>query len=147
MTSSAPKPKLRILVADDSAHLRKIILRYLRTTFDIESLEAGNGAEAEALLQESLLYETEIDLIFLDWMMPEVTGYEFLKKIRGIERFSTQPAIIMLTAETYPEQIAACLKYDVARYVTKPFTEKDLVDAVHAALAKKAERIGVSRAV
>jgi two-component system phosphate regulon response regulator PhoB len=89
-----------------------------------------------------MMIDAPIHVVFLDWMMPEVTGFEFLKKIREIDMFKVNPQVIMLTAETYSDQINAAIKFDVASYETKPFTQEELV----AALIKAVEKGGYSNA-
>jgi DNA-binding response OmpR family regulator len=121
---------LRILIVDDSANIRQVTRRYIAASFDIEAFEAGNGEDAEMTLQECLALDTPIDIVILDWMMPKMSGLEFLKKIRSTTLFSKSPSIIMLTAETYSEQINACMKYGVSVYLTKPFTQNELAEAI-----------------
>lgn len=127
----------RFLIIDDSKSIREVIRRYLAERIDGTFLSAGNGEEAEVVLQENQLMGTPIEIIILDWMMPKVTGFEFLKKIRGTELFANNPTIVMLSAETYPEQIEAAMKYNVAAYVKKPFTQEDLVSVVTEILSKR----------
>ena len=117
---------LRILIVDDSSNMRQIIMRYISKELNPVFLEAPNGEVAEKILQEGLLMEAPIDLIILDWMMPKMTGLELVQKIRSVEAFSKIPGIIMLTAETYADQINACMKYNISAYLTKPFTLDEL---------------------
>jgi two-component system chemotaxis response regulator CheY len=121
---------MRIMIVDDSKNMRQIVSNALDSLSGTELFFAGNGEEAEGILQENRVMGTPIDLIFLDWMMPKMSGFEFLKKIRGTEFFAETPRIIMLTAETYSEQMNACLKYGVSLYVTKPFTKDEILAAI-----------------
>jgi two-component system chemotaxis response regulator CheY len=124
--------KVRVMLVDDSTNLRHVIKRYLVAglKIEVEYFEAGNGVEAMVTLQEQNAIGDPIDIIFLDWMMPEMTGFEFLQQIRDMEPFKEKPSIIMLTAETYSDQMNAVLKYHVSAYVTKPFTQYDICLAV-----------------
>lgn len=126
--------KLRVLIVDDSENLREVVKDFISNHYACDFIEAGDGEEAEQRLQESHAFDEPIDVIFLDWMMPKVDGITFLKKIRAIEAFKTNPYIIMLTAETYSEQISACFSFGVNFYLTKPFTEKDVVSAIEEVL-------------
>lgn len=126
--------RLRVLLVDDSSNMRTIVGNYLEKHFEVEILQSGNGEEAENLLQECAVMDEPIDILFLDWMMPKRTGLEVLESIRSSDRFSHEPKVIMLTAETYPEQINACVKFGVSQYLTKPFSEDDLVRAVRKTL-------------
>ena len=120
----------RILIVDDSVNLRQIIKRFLEPVFKGVILEAGDGGEAEQILQEQFLNGEPVDVVILDWMMPKVSGLEFLKNIRSTEPFKNPPEVIMLTAETYADQINACLKFGVSTYITKPFTAADIAKAL-----------------
>jgi two-component system chemotaxis response regulator CheY len=123
-----------VLIVDDSAFMRSIVRRTLSAVQGLEFFEAGDGEEAETILQGQLFDSKPIDLIVLDWHMPKVSGLEFLRAMRAAGPFSSRPAVIMVTAETYPEQIAACKAYKISSYVTKPFTAEELCAAVAKAL-------------
>ena len=138
-----PCRKVKILIVDDSSNLRQVIKRYLQMAqtegYLFEFDEACNGYEAEQKLQEAAVIDEPFEIVFLDWMMPKVTGYEFMKKIREIEIFKVMPSIIMLTAETNSEQINACMKYGVSKYIIKPFTQEMLANVIHELLEGKAD--------
>jgi len=122
---------LRLLIVDDSENLRKVIKRYvLQWNKEVEIFEAKDGLDAETILQEQRLEGKPIQVIMLDWIMPRMTGHEFLIKIRSVEDFKEKPKIIMLTAETYPEQIQAIKKFGVAAYLLKPFEQVELAEAL-----------------
>ncbi|HAR44364.1 MAG TPA: two-component system response regulator [Bdellovibrionales bacterium] len=128
--------KKNILIVDDSQSLRRVIQRYLQGIQGVRFFEADDGGAAELVIQECHACGSPIDLVLLDWMMPKTTGLEFLERIRNVEAFAKTPKIIMLTAETYPDQIVACLKYDISSYMTKPFTQEALEAAVLKVLAR-----------
>ena len=69
--------------------------------------------------------------------MPVVNGYEFLKKIRTSGFFTDIFNIIMVSAETCPEQIEAVFRYNVDAYGKKPYTAEELVAVVHRVLSKE----------
>lgn len=131
--------KRQVLVVDDSSSLRQIVKNYLDKIPDLEIYEAGNGFEAEVLLQTASVMDVPIEVMVLDWMMPEQNGFELLQKLRSIPQFQNQPKVIMLTAETQVEHIEACLTLNVSAYLTKPFTQEELCKAVTAALAEVAQ--------
>ena len=129
---------MNILIVDDSANLRHIIKKFVSTAFkDARLQEAGNGEEAMKLLQESSAMGAPIDIVILDWMMPKLSGFEFLKEMRETDVFKDSPEVIMLTAETYSTQINAALKYRVSSYITKPFTSDDLSQAITKVITMK----------
>lgn len=137
---------MRILIVDDSSQIRLVIQRYIASFpgHQFEFIQASNGTEAKKIVQESLLFDKPIDLIFLDWHMPEKNGLDFLIETRAVEKFNVLPLVIMLSAETYPQQIEACLSHGVVAYLTKPFTESE----IHTAYLKAYEILnGVRHAV
>jgi two-component system chemotaxis response regulator CheY len=119
-----------LLIADDSPSIRLVIRNAAEAWLDADILEAGDGEEADRIIQEQNLAGLPVDVVILDWMMPRRSGFELLKKIRATEGLQVQPEIVMLTAETYPDQIAVCLKFRVNRYLTKPFTEQEIVETL-----------------
>lgn len=125
---------MRILIADDSPSMRQIVRRFVAKIelpgVTWEFAEAGDGEDAEAMVQEGHLDGQAIELMILDWMMPKVSGYELLQRLRTTEVFRQEPRILMLTAETYAEQVEACVKFGVTSYLTKPFTQDQLTDAI-----------------
>lgn len=122
---------MKILVVDDSPSIRTVIKGFiLKAVPHAEVLEAGDGIMAEVILQECYVTDAPVHIIFLDWMMPRLSGREFLSNIRGIDQFKEKPSIVMLTAETYPEQINSVVKHKVSSYVTKPFTAEDIALAI-----------------
>ncbi|MBU6154274.1 MAG: response regulator [Bdellovibrionales bacterium] len=134
---------LRILLVDDSPSIITLVRSFIEDEFDAEVFEATDGESAEQLLQEQNALMEPIDIVFLDWMMPKLSGYGLLKRIRGTGGFFKQPAVVMLTAETYFDQIEACMKYRVSKYITKPFSQED----VKTAIVEVLEELGAKRAV
>ncbi len=128
---------VRAMIIDDSRVMRSMIMQSLQkaelAAFDFT--EAGTGSEALDKFDADL-----IDLIFVDWNMPEMNGIEFARHIRSMPWAHHIP-IVMITSEagTDKQQNA----YDKARiscYVTKPFTVEELQDKIGpviAAIAKK----------
>ena len=70
---------MRVLIIDDSRAIRAIIGRTLRELGFTETIEAGNGKEGLA----QLAAKGPFDLAMVDWNMPEMNGYEFLKAARA----------------------------------------------------------------
>jgi len=135
--------KIRVLLVDDSPSLRGLIRGFIEDEFEVEIYEASDGEEAETLLQEQNIMMEPIDVVFLDWMMPKLSGYGLLKRIRSAGSFFKQPAIVMLTAETYLDQIEACMKFRVSKYLTKPFSKAEIKNAMEEILEDR----GVKRAI
>jgi two-component system, chemotaxis family, chemotaxis protein CheY len=104
---------MKVLVADDSGVMRKIVIRALNACGVEDIVEAADGAEAVAKFgQES------VDLVMTDWNMPNKTGLEVVKEIR--ETGSTVP-IFMITTEAEASRVKEAIAVGVNDYLAKPF--------------------------
>ncbi len=110
---------MRALVVDDSKSIRSIIGRILAEC-GIESVAADNGETGLAALEAS-----EVDFVLVDWNMPVMDGFTFLKTVRADPKYDALQ-IIMCTTETEVSQMMAALEAGANEYVTKPFT-KDVI--------------------
>ena len=121
--NSTNKRKLKILIVDD-LEFPRMVIRNMFHELGYEShnniLEAANGLEAFEILQK-----TRIDLIICDWMMPIMTGFELLQKIRATPELAKTP-FIMITVEAEKENIMGAIKAGVNQYIVKPFTAETL---------------------
>ncbi len=108
----------RVLVADDSSTMRKIILRSLQAVGVTETVEAADGAEAIALFQPG-----KFDLVLTDWNMPAKTGLEVVQEIRSQD---PKVPIIMVTTEAEKGRVMQAIQAGVSDYLVKPFTADTL---------------------
>lgn len=111
---------VRILSVDDSGMVRKAVRRAF-APFQCEVVEAENGQVALDSARE-----TPPDLIVLDYNMPVMNGLEMLVALRADPQLK-RTKVIMLTANSNPETIAAVGKLAVRDYITKPFEGETLV--------------------
>ena len=116
------KNEVRILIVDDFATMRRVIRNLLEELgYSTKKMwEAENGREAMEILDEA-----EIDLVVLDWNMPETPGIETLRWLRKHETRSQIP-VLMVTAEATREQIVEAAEIGVNAYILKPFTADTL---------------------
>lgn len=110
----------KALVVDDSKAIRQIERKYLEELGYVV-LEASNGEEALKVLQEN----PDIVLILLDWHMPVMNGYEFLKKLRSFEEYS-HIKVMMVTTENQQKSIIDALMAGANEYLMKPFDKEML---------------------
>lgn len=120
-----------ILLVDDFATMRRIIKNILRQLHFTNIIEADDGTTAWELLQKQ-----KIDFIISDWNMPQMTGLELLRKVRGDERFKALP-FLMVTAEAQQENILEAAQAGVSNYVIKPFTPDVLEQKIKKILQAK----------
>lgn len=107
-----------LMIVDDSATMRKIIMRTVRMSgleFD-RTEEAGNGAEAIEKLKTA-----PVDIILCDINMPEMSGTEMVKQARQLPNCK-DTKIIMVSTESSQELIDSVLADGANGYITKPFT-------------------------
>lgn len=114
-----------VLVVDDSRIMRNIVKNTF-TTLNIpcDFVEAGNGKEALFQLEKN-----RIDLILLDWNMPELSGLDFLKQVRAMEAYKSLP-IIMVTSEAARYNVIEALKNGATDYIIKPVNEKSFREKI-----------------
>lgn len=107
-----------LMIVDDSATMRKIIMRTVRMSgleFD-RTEEAGDGVEALEKLSVA-----PVDVILCDINMPEMGGAEVVKKVRELPSCA-DTKIIMVSTESSQELIDGLMADGANGYITKPFT-------------------------
>ncbi len=108
----------RVLVADDSSTMRKIILRSLQAVGVSGAVEAADGNEAVALFKPG-----EFDMVLTDWNMPGKNGLEVVQEIRAKD---PKVPIIMITTEAEKGRVVQAIQAGVSDYLVKPFTADTL---------------------
>ena len=108
----------RVLVADDSSTMRKIILRSLQAVGIPTATEAADGNEAVALFKPG-----QFDLVLTDWNMPGKTGLEVVQEIRAQD---PKVPVIMVTTEAEKGRVMQAIQAGVSDYLIKPFTADTL---------------------
>jgi two-component system, chemotaxis family, chemotaxis protein CheY len=120
---------MKILVVDDSALDRKLMMRTLQKA-DItnEILQAEDGLKALEMIGE---HYKDICVVLLDWQMPNMSGLEVLAGVAKIPELSKLP-IIMVTASGSDDnkKAAYTANPNLAGYVVKPYNPLDLVALV-----------------
>ncbi|MCS7150220.1 MAG: response regulator [Caldimicrobium sp.] len=110
----------KALVVDDSKAIRQIERKYLEE-LGFYVLEAENGEEALQILKEN----SDLDLILLDWHMPIMNGYEFLKKMRENSAYS-HIKVMMVTTENQQKSVIDAIMAGANEYLMKPFDKEML---------------------
>src|SRR5687767_140940 len=118
-----------IMVVDDEKRLVSLVESYL-TQEGYRVVTAYNGLDALSVARRE-----KPDLIVLDVMMPEMDGYEFMRKHRS----GNNTPIILLTARVDDEEKVIGLEVGADDYMTKPFRPRELVARVRAVLRRSGE--------
>jgi two-component system chemotaxis response regulator CheY len=125
---------MKTLVVDDFATMRKIVKNVLKQINITNVTEAENGKQALEILKKE---PSEFELIVSDWIMPEMTGIEFLKACKEDDEVKKIP-FVMVTAEAQKDSVIEAIKGGVDNYIVKPFTPDKLQEAIEKARAKAA---------
>jgi two-component system LytT family response regulator len=124
-------PKIRTLVADDEPIARARVVSLLRAEDDIELVgECATGSEARAAIEHG-----NLDLLFLDIQMPEITGMDLARSVQA----HGMPAIVFVTA--YDQYALGAFEVHALDYLLKPFS----ADRFRAALGHAREHLAARR--
>jgi two-component system chemotaxis response regulator CheY len=111
-----------IMLVDDSATMRKIIMRTIRAAGlslgDIQ--EAGDGGEA---LEK--IAQTPVDIVLCDVNMPGMGGTEFVEKLRSDSAYDSTK-VVMVSTESADDFISSVLALGATGYIKKPFTPESI---------------------
>jgi CheY-like chemotaxis protein len=122
-----PAPRT-VLVVDDEPHMRRLLQFALAKT-GVRLLLAANGREALTHARD-----TTVDLIVIDFMMPDLDGFATLRELRRDPRYAKLPAIMLTSrGQTELREVAEELGLDV--FLTKPFSPIELTQHVQRLLA------------
>ena len=113
---------MRALIIDDSRAMRRI-LRGIVEPMGFEVSEAGNGRQG----LEQLNQLEDVELVLVDWNMPEMNGLEFVQAVRSDDS-RRDLKLVMVTTETEPAKMARAMMAGVDEFVMKPFTQDILID-------------------
>jgi two-component system, chemotaxis family, chemotaxis protein CheY len=111
----------QVLVVDDSTVIRKVAKRILEG-LHFRTLEAEDGCKALAACTTAMP-----DAILLDWNMPVMDGFEFLRELRKMPG-GLKPKVVFCTTENDIAHIARAIHAGAAEYIMKPF-DKHIVQS------------------
>jgi len=111
----------RCLIVDDSSVIRKVARRILEN-FGFSVIEASDGRQALDTCTKEMP-----DAILLDWNMPVMDGFDFLRALRAMPS-GDKPKVVFCTTENDLAHIARAMHAGADEYIMKPF-DKDIVEA------------------
>ncbi|MGN0466964.1 MAG: EAL domain-containing protein, partial [Lachnospiraceae bacterium] len=114
-----------ILVVEDNELNREILVEFLKDDYDV--LEAADGEEALSILKK---HYSRISVILLDLIMPKLTGYEFMEKIKTNIYFSAIPIIVM-TGSVDKSEEEHCLELGAIDFIPKPYKPAIVKSRIH----------------
>jgi two-component system, OmpR family, phosphate regulon response regulator PhoB len=123
------KSQPHILIVEDEPAIRDM-LRLVFKTMPFQLLEA----ESVQVARQKMALQTP-DLILLDWMLPNVSGIDFIKQIREKAKTRDIP-IILLTARAEEENKVKGLQVGADDYITKPFSPRELIARIQSVMRR-----------
>lgn len=117
-----PEGRRLVLVADDDAGIRQLIVRQLQP-LDCDVLEARDGEEAVRL---ALAHEP--DLLILDIEMPGLSGYDVTREVRS--RLPPHVRVLVISGSAASDELSEALEVGADGYLRKPFGGAELREAV-----------------
>ena len=117
------------LIVEDDPALRRMVAAYLKA-MGITTIEAPDGRTALRELSDKVP-----DVICLDLMLPEVSGFDLCEHIRRVPKLRDVPVLIM-SARGFPEDRAAAEEVGASAYLIKPFTRSQFAGQIDALLRR-----------
>ena len=115
-----------IVTVDDQEFICGLVATILKDTYDVHTFTSGEKAIA-------FLSTHSVDLILLDYEMPEMTGYEVLMAIHADKRTANIP-VVFLTGVTNARLEAEMLQRGASAYIRKPIVPSDLLRCINEVL-------------
>ena len=122
--------RLKVMVVDDNAHMRKLVITILQAFGVTQIFEAGDGARAWAVLREH-----NPDVCVVDWVMEGMSGLELVQKIRT-DPLTPNPfvPVIMLTGHTHIDQVRQARDCGINEFIAKPVSVKTVMQRLQAVI-------------
>jgi len=123
---------ITVMIADDDAFNRQLVVSLLDKIPTIHFLEAEDGIEALEILSQK-----SVDMILLDLHMPKMDGYDTIREIRQEPKYDFTPIVIITTDEQEMNKLYAMGADD---FISKPFKLSELSSRIYAHIEKKQYR-------
>ena len=122
--------RLKVLVVEDNAHMRKLVVTILQAFGCVDILEANSGEKAWTMVKES-----SPDVVVLDWVMEGMSGLEVVKLIRT-DPESPNPfvPVIMLTGHTHLNHVREARDSGINEFIAKPVSVKTMMQRLMAVI-------------
>lgn len=113
---------MNILIVDDDSKFRTNLKRLLEKNFDSVVLEAQNGFEGMSIFNTK-----NIELIFLDYEMPQMNAGQFLENLRKV---NNEVPVVIITAHSDPEAVKDVLRFGISDFIIKADLATKLADRI-----------------
>ena len=120
---------MNILIVDDDPNIRQMLEVALKVS-GFECRQASNAYDANDLIDEQLP-----DAILVDWMMPHLSGVEWIRQKRKSPKTESLP-IIMITAKAQEANVISGLNAGADDYIVKPFSPRELIARIQSLIRR-----------
>ena len=118
------REKMNVLIVDDSKIVRRVLTNTMKRYFETRNFPDLNLFEAEdGLVAMKQMKKEKIDIVLLDWNMPNMNGEEVVDAIRANKEWM-KTRIIMATTEGGKDNVLKMIKKGANGYMVKPFSEE-----------------------
>lgn len=119
---------MRVLIVDDNDTNRRIFEEMLKN-WRMQTVSADNPLRGLAALSQAVSENEPFDLVLLDYMMPDIDGFQFIDRVRTDDVLQ-DTRIIMVSSAAQAGHAEKCRQMGVIRYMTKPVVQSDLLDTL-----------------
>lgn len=131
---------MNILVVDDSKIVRRVLTNTMKRYFKTPAWPTVNVFEAEdGVLAMKEMEKQPIDIILLDWNMPNMNGEEVVEAVRANKEWN-KTRIVMATTEGSKENVLKMIKKGANGYMVKPFNEEAIFKTMDTITARMPKR-------
>ncbi|MEM2874862.1 MAG: response regulator [Candidatus Hadarchaeales archaeon] len=120
----------RIMIVDDEPGVRTSV-RFLLEANGFSVVEASGGHQALEILKRE-----KVDLVLIDFLMPEMSGRELAERIRGDPKLRDLKLVFLTVATLGEAGKEELKKLNILDYITKPYDNRDLVSRITRVLSK-----------
>lgn len=130
---------MNLLIVDDSKVMRSVIKNFLLGYFKKPDYSEVNIFDAEdGLVAMDKIAKVKIDIMFLDWNMPNMNGEEVVEAVRANPEWNNTQ-IVMATTEGSKINVLKAIKKGADGYIVKPFNQEIIYKALDSITGKKSE--------
>lgn len=130
---------IKVLVVDDFELARSLLRNALGDIGVKDVEEADNGSTALERMDKAFSDGRGYDIVFSDWHMPEMTGYDFLRACKDDPKFQHIP-FVMVSAESETEAIVEALKSGASDFLSKPISRDNLSRKIEKIISQKVKK-------
>lgn len=127
-----PKPNAKILIVDDEIDITNLVEQFLHLE-NYETIACHSGESALQIIGEQY---KDISLVLLDIMMPKISGYEVLEKIKSESKYD-DILVVLFTVKNFQTDIQKAKMFKADGYLPKGISGKQLINYVDKLLKKK----------